>query len=95
MLPDYLVISLEINISLPLLCHSHVKRHSSFMESYNLGPLCPLPIIDLQLCAPWSIFPPGFIHIASRCSFFYIYAVLHLIAYFGVSGCSPALLLSV
>lgn len=47
--------------SLPLLCHSLAKKPISFLESNNLGLLCLLPIIDLQLYALWSIFPPGFI----------------------------------
>lgn len=47
--------------SLRLLCHSLAKKPISFSESYNMGLLCLLLIIDLQLYALWSIFPPGFI----------------------------------
>ena len=60
------VISLEINIVPHLCCAIVLPRKDlassiSFSESYNLGLLCLLPIIDLQLYALWSIFPTGFI----------------------------------
>ena len=67
MLPDSLIISFEGNI-VPRLCCVTVSSRDSFTECYRTlplgtsGPLTyggPTCIVDLQLCAPWSLIPPS------------------------------------